>query len=85
MRDSTRLLIEEIDFVLAERKQLLTRGLAFRIVHRFRAPRTECWPGEEVFAIFLVHRGREYQLALSPALLLFADYMLRHSRLAQNR
>jgi hypothetical protein len=40
-------------------------------------------PGEEVLAIFLVYRGREYQLRLSAALLLLADYLLRHSRCAQ--
>ena len=40
-------------------------------------------PGEEVLAIFLVYRGREYQLPLSPALLLMGDYLLHHSRFAQ--
>lgn len=46
-------------------------------------PGTDCAPGEEVLALFLVHRGQKYQLRLSPAQLLLADYLLRHSRFAQ--
>jgi len=74
---------EAIDLVLTEAREIRTIGPHFRIIHRFRAPRTECWPGEEVIAIFLVYRGHEYQLSLSPAPLLIADYLLRHSRFAQ--
>lgn len=74
---------EAIDLVLTEAREMRNTGLHFRIIHRFRAPETECLPGEEVLAICLVHRGREYQLPISPALLLLADYLLLHSRFAQ--
>ena len=67
---------EAIDLLLAEIREIKSFGLAFRIVHRFHAPFAGCLPGEEVLAVLLVHRGREYQLALSPALLLVADYLL---------
>jgi len=83
MRDSGKLLLEEIDFVLAERSQLLARGLTFRVVHRYRPPGADCLPGEEIWAVSLMQRGHEYQLLLSPALLILADYLLRNSRYAQ--
>jgi hypothetical protein len=83
MNDKLKSLMEEIEFLAAERREFSARGLSFRIVHRFRMPGTVCVAGEECLAIFLVYRGREYQLLLSPALLLLADYLLRHSRFAQ--
>ena len=75
--------MEEIEFLIAERNELLTRGVSFKIVHRFRIPGTSCMSGEEAFAIFLLRRGHEYQLRLSPALLLLGDYLLRNSRFGQ--
>jgi hypothetical protein len=74
---------EAIDLVLTEAREMRSTGLHFRIFHQFRAPGTECLPGEEVLAICLDYRGREYQLPLSPSLLLICDYLLRHSRFAQ--
>lgn len=56
----------------------------FRIVHRFRMPGSICLPGEEVFAIFLVDRQREYQLRLNLALRILFDFLARHSRIAQS-
>jgi len=46
-------------------------------------PGTDCMPGEEIFAIFLLHRGRAYQLRLSLSLLILLDYLARSSRSAQ--
>jgi hypothetical protein len=45
---------------------------------------TGCLPGEEVFAVFLVYRGAEYQLKLPLALRLLFDYLARHSHVAQS-
>jgi hypothetical protein len=84
MNDSIQRLREEIDFLVAERKELSFRGPSFRIVHRFRMPGTDCWPGEEIFAVFLVYRGREYHLRLPLALRILFDYLARHSRVPQS-
>jgi hypothetical protein len=84
MSDNLKWLMEEIDFLLAERKELSARGPNFRIVHRFRMPGTDCWPGEEIFAVFLVYRGREYHLRLPLALRILFDYLARHSRVPQS-
>lgn len=75
--------VESVDLLLAELSQIRSTRCRFRVIHRFRIPGTDCLPGEEILAILLVHRGLEYQLPLSPALLLLSDYLLRHSRFAQ--
>jgi hypothetical protein len=84
MSDNLRWLMEEIDFLLAERKELSTRGPSFRIVHRFRMPGSDCLPGEEILVVFLVYRGREYHLRLPLALRILFDYLARHSRVPQS-
>jgi hypothetical protein len=53
-------------------------------VHGFRIPGTECLPGEEVAAIYLVHRGREYLIPLPLTLRLMFDYLAKHSRMPQS-
>lgn len=83
MSNSLKSLVEEVEFLVAERNDSLARGFVFKIVHRYRIPGTNCVPGEEVLAISLVYRGREYQLRLAPALLLLGDYLLRHRRFAE--
>jgi hypothetical protein len=75
--------IESVDLLREELREAKSGKLLFRITHRFRVPCTDCMAGEEVLALGLVSRGREYQLRLSPALLLLADYLLRNSRYAQ--
>lgn len=61
-----------------------SRGPHFRIYHRFRRPGTDCSPGEEIFAVCLVYRAREYGLPLSLALRILFDYLARHSRWPQS-
>lgn len=73
-----------MDLLVAEMNHLRAVGPHFRIVHRFRLPGSDCLPGEEVSAVFLVHRGREHQLPLSPTLLVLFDFLARHSRTAQS-
>jgi hypothetical protein len=78
-------LAERVAVLLAEARDLQSAGFHFRIVHRFRMPAcTGCIPGEEVFGVFLVCRGREYCLRLSLALRILFDYLARHSRFAQS-
>ncbi len=84
MRDSLRSLFEELDFLVAERKELSARGPTFQIVHRFRTSGTDCMAGEECYAVILLHRGREYHVRLSLALRILFDYLARHSRVPQS-
>jgi|HubBroStandDraft_5_1064220.scaffolds.fasta_scaffold23700_3 hypothetical protein len=75
--------IETVSLLQAEISEMESGKLHFCIIHRFRMPGSDCMPGEEILAIFLLYRGREYQLRLSPALLIIADYLLRNGRYAQ--
>jgi hypothetical protein len=82
--DGLSSIIEEVDVLLAEIRELSASGPHFRIIHRFHRPGSECTPGEEIFAVYLVHRGREFSLPLSLALRILFDYLARHSRLPQS-
>jgi hypothetical protein len=85
MRDSLTPIVEKVGLLIAERKHLRSAGFHFRIVHRFRMPGcSDCICGEEVFAVFLVYRGREYCLRLTLAMRILFDYLVRHSRFAQS-
>jgi hypothetical protein len=78
------ILLHYIDLLFAEMAELRSSGPHFRIYHRFRKPGTDCAPGEEIFAVCLVHRGREYHLKLSLALRILFDYLAHHSRFPQS-
>src|SRR5208283_4658839 len=45
---------------------------------------SDCLPGEEIVAVSLMYRGREYHLQLSLALRMLFDFLARHSRLPQS-
>lgn len=78
------ILLHYIDLHFAEMAELRSSGPHFRIYHRFRKSGTDCAPGEEIFAVCLVHRGREYPLRLSLALRILFDYLACHSRFPQS-
>ena len=82
--ESLNRLLDEVDLLVAEVRELRARGPHIRIVHRFVAAGYKCAPGEEVFAVCLVHRGREYNLRLSLALRILFDYLARHSHIPQS-
>jgi hypothetical protein len=73
---------EEIDVLVAERKELSAIGPQFKIVCR-HGQGTDCESGEEISWILLMHRSREYLLPLSASLLSMFDYLSQH-RLPQN-
>jgi len=73
-----------VDLILAEVRHLRSAGPQFRVVHRFRVPGSVCLAGEEVFAIYLLWRGREYQLPLAVSQLILFDFLAHHSRVAQS-
>lgn len=83
-RNSLGPVLNKVDLLVAEIAHLRTAGPHFHIVHRFRMPGSECLPGEEIAAVYLVYRGSEYQLRLSLAQRILFDYLARHSRLAQS-
>jgi len=76
--------LDTVDLMLGEVRHLRALGPHFRIVHRFRMPGSDCLPGEEIFAVFLIWRGHEYHLRLSPALLILVDFLAHHTRIAQS-
>jgi hypothetical protein len=76
--------MEKVDLMLLEFKQLKSSRLHFTILHRFRAPGTECAPGEEVAAVYLMYHGREYRIPLSMSLRLVFDFLAKHARLSQS-
>ena len=77
-------IIDEVDVLVAEIRELNAGGPHFRILHRFHRPGSDCAAGEEVAGIYLIHHGREFFVRLSLALRLLFDYLARHSRLPQS-
>lgn len=85
MSDDLQIVAYKVESALAGLADLLQNGPALRIVHRFRtAGAVDCVPGEEVFAVFLVQRGRQFQLRLSLSGRLLLDYLARHRHYAQS-
>ena len=83
-KDELMTIIEEVDVLVAEIRELNSEGPHFRILHRFHQPGSDCVPGEEIAGIYLVFRGREYFVRLPLALRLLFDYLARHSHLPQS-
>ena len=83
-KNSMSSVLNKVDLLVAEIVHLRTAGPHFRIVHRFRMPGSDCLPGEEIVAVFLVYRGREYQLRLTLAQRIVFNFLANHSRLAQS-
>lgn len=82
--DNLRPVLEKVDLLLLELRRLRSAEVHFKIVHRFRAQGSECLPGEEIAAVYLVHRGREYLIPLSLALRLVFDCLAKYSRYPQS-
>jgi hypothetical protein len=77
-------IIDEVDVLVAEIRELRAEGPHFRILHRLHEPGSNCAPGEEVAGIYLVYRSREYILRLPLALRLLFDFLARHTHLPQS-
>ena len=77
--------LKAVDLLIAEISRLRSAGPHFRIVYRFRMPGSiGRLAGQEACAVFLVERGREYQLRLTLAPRIVFDYLANHCRLAQS-
>lgn len=72
------------DVLVSELRGLLQSGPIIRIVHRFREPGTQCRPGEEVWAVFLIEQGNEIPLRLTLALRLLIDHLARTKHVPQS-
>lgn len=80
MRNNEQLkpIVEEIDYLLAERRQLATDGPHFMVTHGHHVPGTLCLRGETVERVCLVHRCHAFPLHLSPTGLLIVDCLCRY-------
>ena len=74
------ILVEAIDLLLAEMKELQHNGPCFQVVHNFS--QGSCAPGEEVSAVLLVNRGEFSQLPLAVVERLVFDFLAQHRRIA---
>lgn len=84
MRHDRSLIIRASETLLFELRDVRQNGPLFRIVHRFCSAGTNCLPGEEVAAIYVVHRGCDFLIPLSLTLRLLVDYLAKYSRFPQN-
>jgi len=75
MSDELRIIAYKAETVLRELADLTQNGPFLRAYHRFWIKGTQCMAGEEVWAIVLVSRGREFRLPLSLALRLLLNYL----------
>jgi hypothetical protein len=72
------------EFLLLEHSSHKSSGPTVQIVHRFRAGKFGCQPGEEVFQVSLLHRGRRTLISLSLALRLLFNYLASYRRTPQS-
>jgi hypothetical protein len=84
LRDDLAPVVEKVDLLLTELRELRSSGPRFRIIHRFREPGSGCAPGEEVAAIYFVNRSAETLIPLPLALRILFDFLAHHSRFPQN-
>ncbi len=84
MNNKSTAIMDRVNLILLEYRQLKAAGPHFTILHEFRSPGSICAAGEKVSAVYLVHRGREVYIPLSLTLRLFFDFLARHARLPQN-
>lgn len=75
MSDELRIITYKVHATLLELADLQQNGPILKVVHRFWDVGTECLAGEEVWGVFLMHRGKEFQLPLSLALRLLLNYL----------
>jgi hypothetical protein len=70
--------VEEIDYLCAERNMLAAEGPHFRVIHEGHQQGTLCLHGETIEQICLVHRWNLFPLPLSPTGLLVMDCFCRN-------
>jgi len=78
MSDKFTPVVQEVELLVAEAREMASEGLHFRILHRFHEAGSVCRPGEEVALVSFMHRSREISLGLAVHLRLTFDYLARH-------
>jgi hypothetical protein len=79
MSNRLSLVVEEVDFLIAEAARLNARGPHFVIVHCWQQPGSRCLAGEEIAAGRFVFRGRGFELErLGVGPLIVLDYLARN-------
>lgn len=81
--DAVDRIVEELEFIEAERHQAHGIGLHFRIVYRLPEHCGTCASHGEVVAVSLVYGDRLFHVSLGITLLQLFDYIARHNNLAQ--
>lgn len=77
-REEFRPIVEEIDYLLAERRQKAVEHPRLVVDHGYHQPETDCLPGETVEQAYLAIGTKELPLHLSPTGLLIIDCISRH-------
>jgi len=76
-------IIDELEFIEAERRQLKAKGPHFMIVQRDGEQCNACASHRDFAAVYLLHQGRFFQVSLGTVLMRLFDYLARHNRVAQ--
>ena len=84
MCSDMRPVARDAELLLLELSDLVQAGPQIQIVHRFHRIETECQAGEEVWAAYLIFRGRQIHLPLSLAVRLVLDYLARTRHVPQS-
>lgn len=77
-----RPVIEEVEYLLAERRLLAAEGPHFIVTHGNHEHGTLCMPGETLEQVSMVCCWDEFPLHLSPAGLLIVDCLARYRRVS---
>jgi hypothetical protein len=76
-REEFRSIVEEIDYLLAERRQRAVERMRLIVVHGYHKAVTDCLPGETIEQVCISVRSDLIPLRLSPTGLVIADVIVR--------
>ncbi|HEY5214950.1 MAG TPA: hypothetical protein VIJ38_18215 [Acidobacteriaceae bacterium] len=80
--EALRPIITEVEFLLAERRQLAAEGPHFIVTHGNHRSGLLCTSGETVEQVSMGYRWNEFPLYLSPTGLLIFDCLCRHRQIS---
>ena len=77
-REGIKPIVEEVDYLIADRRQRALGCRRIVVVHGHHQRETACLDGETVERVSFVFGSREFPLRLSPTGLLIVDCLSRH-------